>query len=105
MEPDVLEIMFRRWLGDYSKGHVIALFPNIITSYEGKAETVVSYEHVGQHGDANYDYVVSRTASAMPEEYAPLLAELKTIYGSEAIYGDNFQFKICARRPIRRNDA
>ena len=40
---------------------------------------IMCYQHVGQHGEASLDYYNS-TKPATPDEYADLLAELKSIY-------------------------
>lgn len=62
-------VIFRKWRGS---GDVIAFFPDQVNGpYIG------SYEHVGQHGDASYPH--PQTEPASPDEYADLLAELKTI--------------------------
>ena len=75
-KPDV--VIFRRWRSKPST--VIALFPEIDV---GVTKTGVklcrSYEHVGQHGRANYEMVIHDTRAAKPEEYANLKAELNTI--------------------------
>ena len=74
-------VIFRKWK---DTGEIIALFP------EMKEERGLcnSYMHVGQHGSANYVYLVSGasargqtalTVSTTPAEYAALLAELVQI--------------------------
>lgn len=64
-------VVFRRW----KDGGVIALFPHMP---EGRG-LVNSYEHVGQHGAADYHGVVRETRPAKPAEYASLLRELKRV--------------------------
>jgi hypothetical protein len=67
-------VIFRRWkAGD--GGGVIALFPD---QPEGRGR-VNSYEHVGQHGAADYPGLLRRTKPAKPAEYKDLLRELKHI--------------------------
>lgn len=61
----------------YKDGEIIALFP--AEKWNRNDNTCTSYVHVGQHGAADYDYVVSRTSLATPEEYADLKAELERI--------------------------
>jgi hypothetical protein len=39
----------------------------------------MSYQHIGQHGEADYHYVVEQTKPAKPDEYMPLYKELKEI--------------------------
>lgn len=58
----------------FPDGQIVALFPEI--RYD---RYVGSYMHIGQHGDADYDYVVRRTRPAAVEEHMPLLRELETI--------------------------
>ena len=60
-------VIFRKW----SNGDVIALFPDI----DAGGGYCSSYEHIGQHGGADYALVVAATKPAT--EYADLLAELK----------------------------
>ena len=57
-------------------GDVIALFPTLVNYPDGACE---SYQHVGQHGAADYAHCVKITRVATPEEYAPLKAELESI--------------------------
>ena len=56
-------------------GEVIALFPE---QDEGRG-LVNSYEHIGQHGGADYHGVISKSRKATPHEYADLKKELTTI--------------------------
>jgi hypothetical protein len=69
------DVVFRVWIDEpYS---VIALWPAVpADNYDGNCN---SYEHVGQHGGADYAGVISRTRPAAKYEYANLLAELKRI--------------------------
>lgn len=55
-------------------GEVIALFPEI--AGDQNLGNCMSYMHVGQHGVA---YANPDRRLATPEEYAPLLAELRRI--------------------------
>lgn len=66
-------VVFRKW----GNGDIIALFP-----FEREASTsfaCLSYEHIGQHGGADYPGVVRETRPASPAEYAELKAELERI--------------------------
>jgi hypothetical protein len=47
--------------------------------YEGNS--LVLYTHIGQHGDASYEYYINGTVSATPEEYKDLLEEMTKIVG------------------------
>lgn len=66
------KVVFRKW----RNGDVIALFPDDVNPYDS---TVISYMHVGQHGAADYAYVVYKTHPAQPDEYRSLLSELRNI--------------------------
>lgn len=72
--PIPVRVVFRRWRGG---GGVIALFPELPANIHGIY--CDSYEHVGQHGGADYPGVVRQTAPASPEESAALAAELTRI--------------------------
>ena len=78
-------VIFRKW----KEGDIIALFPTL--DYNEFSGLCWSYEHVGQHGGADYNHVVKITTPVRPEEYADLLAELKSIG-----YDD---LKVYERRP------
>ena len=67
-------VVFRRWR---DTGSVIALFPELPADLGG--DHCDAYEHVGQHGGANYHGVVQHTKPCSPDESADLAAELRTI--------------------------
>ena len=72
-KENMTPIVFRK----YENKEIISLFPTIRAGeYD---QTVQSYMHFGQHGDADYNFVVSKTKLATPEEYKELLAELTEI--------------------------
>ena len=62
-------VLFKKWKGN---GDVIAFFPD-----QPDGPYLTSYEHIGQHGRASYPH--PQTEPATPEEYAPLLAEIRSI--------------------------
>lgn len=75
MKPNSSEttaVIFRKW----RNGNIIALFPYMPGT--NSPYTCGSYEHVGQHGAATPDYVVSLTTPANPEECAALKRELES---------------------------
>lgn len=74
MKPKVEKtvVVFRVWK---DSGSVIALFPNE-DSGQGFCD---SYEHVGQHGGADYQGVIAATRPATPNEAQDLLKELRQI--------------------------
>ena len=57
-------------------GEVVALFPGFPADMEGG---ITSYMEVGQHGAADYEYVMSKTVPASRGEYAFLKQELEDI--------------------------
>jgi hypothetical protein len=72
MPPDLA--IFRRWK---DSGDVIALFPAIPADIDGRY--CLSYEHVGQHGAADFHGVVRRTLPATSKQCAGLARELRQI--------------------------
>jgi len=72
METDV--VVFRKWRDGFG---VIALFPEIPTDLYGYY--CESYEHVGQHGGADFHGVIMNSRPANTEESADLVEELRII--------------------------
>lgn len=72
---DTLNVVFRKELS----GDVLAVFPSVPADYHG---AMLCYAHVGQHGSCSNGYYYRGTKPATPEEYEPLLAELRCIYES-----------------------
>lgn len=66
------KVIFRK----YKEGDIIALFPQEPATRDGWE--CMSYMHVGQHDGAD-PHLVHVTKHAAPEEYEPLLQELKSI--------------------------
>lgn len=58
------------------QGNVLALFPEDIQYPDGACN---SYQHIGQHGGADYSHCIQITRPATPKEYAPLKRELEGI--------------------------
>ena len=78
MSSEKTKVVFRVWKGTSGSGfkdQVIALFPGID---EGNG-FCSSYEHVGQHGGADYQSVIRRTRPAAPFEIELLKQELEKI--------------------------
>lgn len=63
---------------------VIAFFPGTYGSHEVNRYNILSYMHMGQHAEASID-CYRRCVPASEEEYAKLLAELKSIYRGDEI--------------------
>ena len=67
-------VIFRRWR---DTGSIIALFPEIPSDINGRY--CEAYEHVGQHGGADYYGVITATTPVEPEDAADLAKELARI--------------------------
>lgn len=68
-------VVFRKWRRNRIAGDgIIALFPELPATVGGY--DCSSYEHVGQHGAADYHLVIQNTRPATVEEAAELSAEL-----------------------------
>ena len=81
-----VRVMFRTWRDDHpeveewARGSVDAIFPDFRDN-ERTSDDLVCYSHVGQHGSCLATFPGDpRVRKATPEEYADLLAELRTIY-------------------------
>mgnify|MGYP003343863185 FL=1 len=55
------------------EGEVFAYFPNLTADSRGN---MTCYSHEGQHSSCSREYLIGREV-ATPEEYTPLLQELK----------------------------
>jgi len=62
----------------FPDGDVIAFLSGI----PANPGMVMSYQHIGQHGEASAE-LAHELRAAMPEEYAELLRELNGIYDDE----------------------
>lgn len=56
---------------------VLALWPAVPADNQGFY--CRSYAHFGQHGAADYQYLLTKSRPATPEEYQDLLGELRRI--------------------------
>jgi hypothetical protein len=65
-------VLFRKW----PSGTVLALFPGEVGDCD--EESCSSYQHVGQHGSANFKLCIQTTKPAKPEEYESLRLELES---------------------------
>lgn len=71
-----VKVVFRKAKNPYTeKYEVIAFYPEIEVSYGN----ILSYTHIGGHSEASLDFYHS-TKKVTPEEYKPLLVEIKGIY-------------------------
>lgn len=74
MEKDTVKtvVVFRKFKDG---GDILALFPNEVAD---DLDHCQSYQHVGQHGAADYTGLMrTGTVAATAEEYAPLKLELE----------------------------
>jgi hypothetical protein len=71
-EADV--VIFRKWKNN---GDIIALFPELPADLAGFY--CDAYEHVGQHGGADFHGVIRQTTPCSPDDAAALAAELRII--------------------------
>jgi hypothetical protein len=67
-------VVFRKWR---DSGDLIALFPEIPADIFG--DFCEAYEHVGQHGEADYWGVIQATTPVALEDAADLAEELERI--------------------------
>lgn len=71
MQAKPLPVLFRVY-----RGELCAYFPTETWDRNGN---ITCYAHIGQHGGADRAWLV-KGQPALPSEYAPLLAELRSIY-------------------------
>lgn len=71
-DTDITRVVFRIWR---DTGEVIAFFPDV----PADKKYMMSYMHIGQHGEADYQYLIKETSLATPAEYKPLKEELESI--------------------------
>ena len=63
----------------FTDGDVIALFPKLFTGQDNDSnQFIMSYMHIGQHGDASDD-LIDDLSPATSDEYSDLKAELTSI--------------------------
>ena len=74
MEKDThkTKVIFRK----YKDGDILALFPELQADSLGNCG---SYQHVGQHGAANYNHCMRSTRRATVPQYQDLKNELESI--------------------------
>jgi hypothetical protein len=69
------KVIFRKFT---STDEIIAFFPDTQKDCS-KPYFVMSYMHIGQHGEVDYNGLLNNTVLASPEEYKPLKEELESI--------------------------
>lgn len=85
-------VVFRKW-GKKKGGGIIALFPELPADANGYY--VLSYEHIGQHGGADYNGVIARTVPASIDESTDLIQELESI---------GYNLQVCQRQKARMRE-
>jgi len=88
MDEDITRVVFRRWPKSQGGG-IIALFPDIPSDPAGRY--CLSYEHVGQHGGADYQGLIRITKPV--RERTEELEYLK-----EELRGRGYNLRIMRRR-------
>lgn len=76
MERVNVHVMFRKSTIELFTGDIIAFF---VEDYRNG--DVVCYQHIGQHGTADIEFMKYCTEDASPAEYAELKDELENIIG------------------------
>lgn len=71
-ETNKVTVIYRK----YADGSILALMPGLPADARGH---VTSYQHLGQHGAAEYAGCVRATRPATPVEYASLHRELMSL--------------------------
>lgn len=69
-----VKVLFRK-TGSRKQKRIIAFFPEATVNFGN----IMSYEHIGQHSEAAYEFYLE-TKKAKPEEYEELLEELRSVY-------------------------
>ena len=85
-DKEVTKVIFK--MARYSDGsgkEVLAFFPGA----SANPGNVMCYAHVGQHGEASYDFFLKNCRPCSEKEYRPLKKELENLFG--------YRFKIMKR--------
>ena len=85
MDKEITKVIFRKW----ANGDIIALFIDQLYNDPRNLDSIMSYEHIGQHGEASFIAVLVQTDLAKPEEYAELQSELQSL---------GYNLQVCKRR-------
>ena len=98
-QPQTIDVMFRKYRD--KSAEILAVFP--YEAHDLYSDFVICYAHVGQHGGAQMEHVLSATRPAKPGEYADLYRELQGIYERAKFPGDPVhQLRIIQRRSAKR---
>ncbi len=89
------DVVFRKFKG----GEIIALLVHECCGHNGG---VVSYMHIGQHSDADYNHVLSMTKIATEEEFDALKKEMENIgYQINPVKKQNYKKWLADYRRVR----
>lgn len=79
-DTEITVVIFRKWKKSFDSWEgIVALFPYEDYNRDYNPSLCMSYDYIGQHGGADYDYCVSQSKLATPEEYADLKKELEEV--------------------------
>lgn len=85
-DKEVTKVIFKMArYSDCSGKEVLAFFPGA----SANPGNVMCYAHVGQHGEASYDFYLKNCRPCSEKEYRPLKKELENLFG--------YRFKIMKR--------
>jgi hypothetical protein len=75
MSKPIDPVLIRVWKGD--KDDIFALLP--VLPADNYGDFCTCYQHIGQHGSADYRLCISKSRPATAAEAADLVAELQSI--------------------------
>lgn len=90
-----MKVIFRWWP---EADDVIALFPEHSADYSGRF--CVCYQHVGQHGSADLEYMMGETRPATFAEALPLYEELREIGYNDLCPVDDIDHQLAYERRL-----
>ena len=89
------DVIFRHFRGD-----IIALFPHMPYNYDGD---VTSYQHMGQHSNADYSWVIYNSKPIHNPENLDLYSELNSLgYNLNIGKKQNYSKYLVELRHIRK---
>jgi hypothetical protein len=90
-DKHITEVIFRKYKPSHNfgvEGEILAIFPYSICNINGNVDC---YQHIGQHGEANYHHCINTlTVPATEEESKELKKELENGFG--------YNFKVLKKR-------
>lgn len=89
-DKEITEVVFRKYKSGFSKGDILALFPNNVHN----GHLIDCYEFCGQHGSADYTHCLGITKPASESEYKDLKNHLEKHFG--------YNLKVIKRRNYQR---